>query len=377
MATATRNLIFTPSRSEYDRHFPDFEGLLSSDDIFRTYQSDIASIKSLVHLTSKAGPILNDKVIYSSAGGLLGGVYVVPASNDGLHGLGSFIAKHESMFLAGERISQGFLFTNKFRVGLVDYLNTGTHYYKIYNESPELRASTSRSLLASKVTDQKLVVHHSLELLLQDKADDAISSGVPLSGTLQSFYFEILMEYLFRKFTPVQRQNGSDELNVYSAKTMLFSLNPELKNGFSLKRITCLPSSLDGQLSGNAEKSSGTFAQYLKLQLPQYVKRYLSTDDDWYGHTLFRQFNHRVILEQLLAAKLWKEANTKNVSLVTYRLPKGEFALLPTKNLTAKLMGLNGEHAYEILNTELSIGKFHGVTVRGTLRNPYQQEAPS
>lgn len=200
MATATRNLIFAPSSTEYDRHFPDFEGLLSSDDIFKTYQNDIASIKSLVHLTSKVESILNDRVIHSSAGGLLGGVYVVPVGNDGLHGLGSFIAKHESLFLTGEKISQGFMFTNKFRVGLVDYLSTGAHYYKIYNKSPKLRANTPRSLLASTVTDQKQVIHHSLNLLLRDKADDAISSGIQLSGTLQSFYFEILMEYLFRKF---------------------------------------------------------------------------------------------------------------------------------------------------------------------------------
>lgn len=156
---------------------------------------------------------------------------------------------------------------------------------------------------------------------------------------------------------------------------MLFSLNPELKNGFSLRRIRCLPSSIEKRLDSGEKEYFGTFVQYLRLQMPQYIERYLSTDDDWYGHTLFRQFNHRPVLEQLLATELWKEASTKNVSLVTYRLPKGEFALLPTEGLTAKLIRLNGKHVDNILDTELSIGKSHGVTVQGTLRNPYGEEA--
>lgn len=374
MATATGNLIFSPSRTEYARYFPGFKGLLSSDDIFKIYKGNRDNIKSFVHLTSKVAPILKEKVIYSSAGGLLGGVYVVPTYDDSLHGLGTFIVEHESLFLSGKEIDQGFLLTNKLRLGLVDYLAAGASYYQAYNESQELKVSTPRSLLASEVLKQKQTMNHSLNLLLQDQPDDAMSSGTQSSGTLQSFYFEILMEYLLRKFTPIQKRNNMTELDVYSAKTTLFSLNPELKNGFSLKRITCMPSNVDKHLGNIMGRSLGTFSQYLGLRLPQYVGTYLSSDEDWHGHTLFRQFSHRAILEQSLATMLWEEADNKGVDLLTYRLPKGELAILPTEAVNAKLVHLHGEHIEEILDTALSIGKFHSVTTQGTLRNPYEQE---
>lgn len=371
MVAATRDIIFMPTRSGYRQYFPDFEGLLKPDDIYSVYETNTPNIKSFVHLTHAAKSILGSKTVYSSAGGLLGGVYVVPVIGDALHGLGQFIAEQESVLLAGNTMRDGFMFMGAFRIGSVDYLGLGAHYEHIYNETPALKSVTLSDELARATQGQKLVIRRSSQLLLEGRADEAVDGGINGSAIFQVLYFEILMEYLFRKHALVTRPDGIQELDVASAKATLFLLNPELSNGFSLKRVTCQPSSVDEHFRRTKPYLPGTFIKYLLLQLPRYIARYLVTEEDWRGHTLFRQFNHRVLLEQLLAIKLWEEARVKKINAVSYRLPKGEFALLPIKNVDAKQVRLSGLSAEVLADLNLSVGHLHATTRKGTLRSPY------
>lgn len=369
MASSSSNIIFFPSEIDYLNYYPQIDGLVSPSDLFRMHHDEITFTDEILHLTNSVDSIIAARTLYSSAGGLLGGVYVVPSRNKQLHSLAKFISERESVILGNEPMELGLLCAAELKIGVVDYLNMGVRYLDIYNDSQELQSLIPKTQLDNVTVAQVQLIDDVLKLFSADKVEEGVSIILG-SEILQSLYFEIIMEYLFRRMPP-KLIAGKYELNVDLVKGILFSLNPDLSNGFSIKRITSTPSEVDMLINEKQNNPKLLFRSYIKECLERYINKYLDTPEKVRGSAAFRCFKTRRQFEKGLAEVLWAEANNKNINCLTYRLAKGEMALLPCPRIDVQVVEFKDGKLNEKNTAVLKISGLHSSSLNGTLRNPY------
>jgi hypothetical protein len=193
------------------------------------------------------------------------------------------------------------------------------------------------------------------------------------------FFFEVLLEYIFLEQNNSTNTRVLERKELYNkpVKDMVFGLNPELATRFSLKNFHASAEEIDKYLCDHKNLirgyTQGSFPSHLIKRLAQYIESYtLLRPDNLKGHVLFRDFDEREYLEIELAKRLWDEAQRKEVTIVTYRLPKGEIGLMPGKisSYVAKCCS-KGYKRGEALSLKLD----NKLAVRNTaMRDPYTKQ---
>jgi hypothetical protein len=322
----------------------------------------------------------------------LGGVvYSVPVLGDSIHNLGLYLSEHEILFFArgaysGQNNKSAILFsTEKPRVGLVDYLSFGKTYHEIYASSEYLQKTIDPEQLALLVKRNQLVVTQVKQYLLDMDANclytlEEFATFLAESPLIQMLYFELLLEFVYLFQNDAESHRSIDNFELYSnnAKQLIFTLNPELANGFSLKKITSPPDMVEAYLKQMSyegtvieDYKSGQFKSYLKSRLYEQLEFYFHDNRNLVGHVLFRCFNERRVFELQLAEILWEEAEQKNVQAVSYRMPKGEIGLLPGKYHTETGYIVGGEFIKQSIS-DLTVSRAFSSKVTGIMRNPYE-----
>ncbi len=309
-------------------------------------QSDTASV---LHITTNLRAIQQSGSLLTSAGGLGGCVYGMPIFKDNtLHNLGNYIIHDElPMFLKNQRRTAtlaGLIITpHDLRLGCIDYLSFGAHYFGTYNLSARLQDNITSKDLEDVYSEQRGIVsalsaHINASTSLNNKAE-SIAEAVERSYLLRMLYFEAILEYvlLFQNDQPAQNAAIQHELYNKNAKDLIFALNPALATRFSLANFHSSPMQINHYLVSAARHNRiitdyrpEHFYDYLCRRLQFYIHKYLLDDEaNFKGHLLFRHFDEREYFEQSLAEELWTEAEQENYNLLTYRMPKGEVGMLP------------------------------------------------
>lgn len=378
------DLIFTADYSELQSYY----GNAVNSSIIELLQKchvKMQSCKGVLHVTTNLAAIIGSKTLLMSAGGLGGCVYGIPIDDNGLvHNLGDYIIDDElPMFLANQsraaEIESIEITSDLLRLGCVDYLDFGSTYYDYYLSSEYLNSRISTTELSQAYGQQNQVVNELHERLSSDESFDskmvAIKESSSASYIVRMLYFEVALEYTFlhQNNQAVIEWSERNELYNKATKDLVFSLNPQLATRFSLKNFHSSPSDIDNYLQSNdiiLNYEPGQFYQYLYKRLDYYIYRYLlNAPDNFKGHVLFRFFGERELFEADLAKRLWDEAKQKRVSILTYRLPKGEVGVLPGSAKVSSATVLDGAcmpgRSLEItLASQLS-------TAHTAMRDPY------
>ncbi|MDR2571008.1 MAG: hypothetical protein LBD23_12085 [Oscillospiraceae bacterium] len=299
-----------------------------------------------------------------SAGGLGGVVYVVPTFENGeLHNLGQYLIDEElPMFIKSqgkENIKTDYILiepTSGLNIGVVDYLNWGSYYADIAN------GLIDSEMLASKIDSEKRIIEKLISTLNQTKVEDVttISKLIEYSVVLKPVFFETILETLFLQ----QPKSFDCELSNSIVKNLIFKLNPKLTQKFSMNNITCTITDLFFY----------TDIQFLYTRLNKNISKYfINNENNLIGHLMFRGFEIRQLVEYKFAKKLWEEAKEKNINIITYQIPKGEFGVLPVDNFKFFKCKIENGRIYKL--EEIDIKLERELIIKNTvMRNPYTNE---
>lgn len=391
-------MIITPSQIDFRNFFLapyaknpvlDFKRLYSLHNAMQSSDND------LLHITTKQQNSIKG-ILNPSAGGLTGCLYCVPVKNNYLHNLGKYLVNNEIPYFLNKTTdnintaTNGYLFKNiNIKIGIIDYLQFGCNYFDYYINNTELQKLIPMNEL-------EIVYMKQLSLIKNLKTKMASYSSqnrflfsqyfakvINQSPVIQMLYFELILEYIFL----YQNDDASktclsrNELYNGNAKQLIFDLNPELKNGFSLKKITVSLELVDNYLVETSKNGKtiidyepGDFVNYLATRLMFYIEYYLADATNLKGQVIFRHFNQRKYFETKIAEDIWQEAKEKNIDVLTYRMPKGELGLLPASR-TAYFGHVTKDGVYEpVEKTRLTILEDLVSSSTGLMRNPYTDD---
>lgn len=339
--------------------------LFIKDSLFETV--DMGKGLMVLHLTSNLKEIMKSKKILTSGGGLGSCIYGVPLrDNLKVHNLATFIYKTElPMFLKSQnkKINTEALvikipqknFNNSNSIAKVNYLDWGNYYLKAF-------LKTGKGLLNRKVKAEmaenikKYVFPFQNLVWLKDLSSEEFLSlfneaifNLPM---LRVPYFETVLEFifLFQNSKTAKKYKEKGELYNNDTKSLLFSLNPKLRERFSLTHFDVAVEQIAEEIKDAAfisNFSRGKFINFIKWRFSHNLRFHIMlsnvlTSDSFVfedvlkkspsliGYILFRKFRGELNLELELSKILLKHYYDDKIKLLTYsNLPKGEVGVLP------------------------------------------------
>lgn len=242
-----------------------FENLKKSDRVY------------LAHLTYELDEIVENKVIFSSGGCLIGSIYCVPLiPEDGklrLHNLGVYISEIEAPMMRKDKKKKEYPEVLIFEIKTdkdahhnligIDYLRLGTIHYSIYKQLEYLLSYKERFKLYETIISKmkKSLDYLTLcsEFYYQDEKIDpdnflnTFVTNIKFLPILGYLYFEVIAEYLmlFQDNAEARKYAEIGELYTHTHKELMYTLEPKLKKNFKLSSFKPSLSSLFLYLAGS------------------------------------------------------------------------------------------------------------------------------
>lgn len=326
---------------------------------------------TIVHITNSLKEIKKSKVLLASGGGLGACVYGVPVNdNMQLHNLGSYIYRHElpSFLKAQNKKSNiGIIAirfknaTNDLNIEKIDYLSFGTIYLSAFKNaikrSQLLLANFEQELITQLRINEKFLLKVNAEFGDTSEFIGQFNDFVTQFPVARLVYFETILEYcfLFQNDDHAFEYKLKGELFNDNVKNMIFELNPQMLERFSMMNFRSTPQEIVSYIENKSRAkkfildfNSDHFYTFLherfvynfinRLQLGKKLVKIASTpsvlEEDCpglIGHMLFRNYKSIFDVENEIARILWRQWQGNRDSILCYKyLPKGEIGIAST-----------------------------------------------